>query len=211
MENTSLSGAYALNGPADCKRLYADWAQTYDAGFATTMAYRLPAEVAAAFLRANPIAGDVLDVGAGTGLVAVALRGLGYSGAIDGVDLSPQMLTRAAEKRIYRDLVEADITQPLPLKPRYAGIVSSGTFTHGHVGPEALRPLLAVAKPGALIVLSVNQAVWDANGFAAAFKALEAEISGLSLDAVQIYGEAAKTHDPQHAADRALLVSFRTR
>lgn len=211
MNNASLIGAYALNGPEDCRRLYAEWAQTYDAEFAATMAYRLPVEVAAAYLRADPAPGDVLDVGAGTGLLAAALRGMGFTGAIDAVDLSTEMLNRAKAKGLYRDLIEADITKSIPHKTRYAGIVSSGTFTQGHVGPEALRPLIACAKPGALFVLSVNQAIWDRRGFQAAFDALHAEIAQLSLDAVPIYGEAAKDTDPDHAADRALVVSFRVK
>jgi SAM-dependent methyltransferase len=105
--------------------------------------------VAAAFL-AGGGTGPVLDVGAGTGLVGAALRGLGWAGEIDGIDLSPQMLDQAREKQVYRDLIEADVTRPLPLPGGYNGVVSSGTFTHGHVGPEALGPMLAVAAPGVL-------------------------------------------------------------
>ena len=208
MEKPDLSGAYALNGAEDCRHLYADWAETYDHDFAATMAYRLPGEVATAFLKSNPPKGAVLDVGAGTGLLAAALRGMGFDDPIDGVDLSADMLERAGRKGNYRSLIVADITRPLPMKPRYAGIVSSGTFTHGHVGPEGLDALLEVALPGARVVLSVNQAVWDGKGFAASFDAFGAKISKLSLDAVAIYGEAAKTTDPTHADDRALLVSF---
>ena len=43
----------------------------------------------------------------------------------------------------------------------YRGIVSSGTFTRGHVGPEALPHLLAVAEAGAQFALSINAAVYD--------------------------------------------------
>lgn len=208
MNTPDLSGAYALASPEDCLRLYADWADSYDDGFAEGMEYLLPAQVAKAWMEGGGD-GPVLDIGAGTGLLAVALRGLGFGGDIDGVDLSAQMLERAREKGIYRNLVQADVTRALPLPAGYGGLVSSGTFTHGHVGPEALSPLLAVAAPGALFALSVNAAVWDRHGFGAAFDALGNAIAGLDLREVPIYGEKARARDPAHADDRALIVRFR--
>lgn len=211
MRDPNLSSAYALNGSDDIRRLYARWADSYEANFAASMDYRLPAEVAAAFLRADPAHGPVLDVGAGTGLLAAALRGLGYAGAIDALDLSAQMLAQAAQKGLYRTLIEADILKPLPMRERYAGIVSSGTFTHGHVGPEGIAPLLGCAVPGAVMVLSINRAVWDRLGFAAHFKTLESRMDDLTLDEVAIYGAGAQATNPDHADDRALIVSFRTR
>lgn len=203
-----LAGAYTLDGAADCERLYARWAETYDAGFAASMDYRLPVEVAAAFLRAAPPPGPVLDVGAGTGLLAQALRDLGHAGAIDALDLSPQMLERARAKGLYRALHCADVTRPLPCAG-YAGIVSSGTFTHGHVGPEGLLPLIDAALPGAVVALSVNAGVWEARGFAPALAALGPRIAGLDRREVAIYGQRAQDSDPAHAADRAQIVTFR--
>jgi len=208
MTDPSLSGAYALDGPDACRQLYADWAETYDADFASKMAFRLPAEVATAFLAAKPPEGPVLDVGAGTGLVAEALRTGGFAGNIDAVDLSRAMLDVAARKGVYRDLIEADITATLPGSTRYAGIVSSGTFTHGHVGPEALTPLLDVARPGCVFVLSVNAGVWDGKGFDAALSALGDRIAGIHRAEVPIYGAEAQAMDPEHADDKALILRF---
>ena len=201
MPKPDLASAYALSSPEDCARLYADWAESYDQGFAATMDYVLPAQVAAAFM-AHGGAGPVLDVGAGTGLVAEALRALGFTGAVDALDLSPQMLARARAKGLYRALHHADVTRaPLP-SAGYAGIVSAGTFTHGHVGPEGIWPLVDAALPGALFVLSVNDAVWQAKGFADAL----APIKGLAAPLAPIYGKGA---DAAHRGDRARLVTFR--
>lgn len=209
MEPASLNHAYALQGPDDCARLYAGWADSYDDTFAASMAYRLPAEVAAAFHRAGPPEGAVLDAGAGTGLLAAALRTLGHAGAIDALDLSAPMLERARTKGLYRELALADLTRPLPPMGPYAGLVSSGTFTHGHVGPEALPHLLALAAPGALVALSVNAGIWERKGFAAALAALP--ITALDRREVAIYGQSAAMADPAHASDTALIVTFRTR
>lgn len=201
-----LDSAYSIASPADCLRVYRDWAESYDAGFAAGMDYLLPAHVARAFLAAGGT-GPVLDVGAGTGLLAERLVGMGFGGVIDGVDLSPEMLGRAREKAIYRDLVQADVTAPLALAGGYAGIVSSGTFTHGHVGPEALPHILALARRGAQVAISVNAGVFAAQGFAAALAALP--IDGLQLIEVEIYGQAARSMDPAHAGDHALVALFR--
>lgn len=202
---SDLDKAYALNGPEDCARLYADWAASYDAGFAADMDYRLPAHVAAAFLAHGGSAGPVLDVGAGTGLLAAALRDQGLTADIDGIDLSPDMLARAAEKRLYRQLFAADVTQALALHRRYGGIVSSGTFTHGHVGPGALDHLEAVATPGALFALSINAGVYRDKGFDRAL----AQRPDVRLIEVAIYGPGARQGTAGHADDRALIALWR--
>ena len=209
MTNPDLAGAYALNSADDCRQLYAEWADSYDADWATSMDYRLPAEVAAAFLSAGPPPGAVLDVGAGTGLLAAALRGFKFDAAIDGVDLSADMLAIARQKGLYRDLIEADITHPLPGAARYAGLVSSGTFTHGHVGPHALIPLLQSAQTGALFTLSINAQVYETMGFSGALAGMSGQIYNLQKRDVAIYGAAAASRDAIHARDRAYIISFR--
>lgn len=205
-----LMGALGLASPEDCLAYYRAWAATYDGGFAEDMDYRLPAHVAAAFLGAKG-QGPVLDVGAGTGLLAERLRDMGFHGAIEAADFSPDMLERARKKGIYRALYQADITQPLALPRAYAGIVSSGTFTAGHVGPVALPNLLAVALPGAVLALSINLRVWTGAGFNRALVELSdtGKICDLQLIEVQVYGAAAAAVDADHAGDRAAIAVFR--
>jgi SAM-dependent methyltransferase len=204
-----LKGALGLTGPEACLAYYRDWAANYDQGFASEMEYRLPAHVAAAFLGGRG-QGPVLDVGAGTGLLAEALRQMGFEDPVDAVDFSVEMLERAAEKRIYAGLYQADITRPLSLPRRYGGIVSSGTFTAGHVGPEALPNLLAVARPQAQFALSINRRVWTSAGFDRALEALAVagRITDLHEIEVQVYGQAAASIDAEHAGDRALIALF---
>jgi predicted TPR repeat methyltransferase len=205
-----LTSALTARGPDETLRLYRDWAASYEACFVTKMQYRLPGHVAGAFLAAGGV-GPVLDVGAGTGLLAFELRRMGFDGPIDGIDFSPEMLGRAAEKGVYRDLVQADVTQPLPLAYRYKGIVSSGTFTAGHVGP-VFGPLLAVAAPGALFALSVNERVWTAAGFDKELQRLQSSgaIHDLHLIEVEVYGQAARALNAEHGCDRAPIAMFRT-
>lgn len=210
MSDTDLHTALSLTGPEACTALYRAWADTYDSGFAAGMDYNLPAHVAAAFLSVQG-AGPVLDVGAGTGLLAQALRQMGFADPVDAVDFSAEMLERARAKQIYRHLQQADITKPIALARVYRGIVSSGTFTAGHVGPEALPHLLALSLPGAQFALSINMRVWVEAGFDRALARLEAagQITALQLIEVDVYGAAAATMDQEHAKDRAQVALFR--
>lgn len=206
-DKPDLQSAYGLNTPEDSKRLYADWAGDYDADFAAREDYQLHVHTARAFADAGG-QGPVLDVGAGTGLCGGALADLGV-GPIDATDISAEMLAAAGAKDIYRDLIEADLTRGLPI-PRnsYAGVVSSGTFTTGHVGPQAIEALLLVARPDAQFALSVNSKHYQKAGFAAAFDTLEQadRIRDLTLPKTRIYGDKAQA---PHKDDTALIVLFR--
>ncbi|MCC0063364.1 MAG: class I SAM-dependent methyltransferase [Defluviimonas sp.] len=200
-----LDAAYALRTPQDSLRYYAGWAERYDSAFAGAMDYRAPAIIAAAYAALGGD-GPVLDVGAGTGLVAEALGRIGI-GPVDGVDISAEMLAKALAKGVCRATVVADLTQPLPIADgAYRGIVSAGTFTTGHVGPEAFGELLRVSAPGALFAISVHSAVYQDRGFAAAFAALDAGITGFRTESYAIYGPGA---DGAHRDDRGWIVSFR--
>lgn len=200
-----LSAAYGLTSPDDNRALYRDWAETYESDFAKAMDFALPHTVAAAFIAAGG-SGPVLDVGAGTGLLGVALRDRSDV-VVDALDISPEMLAVAARKNVYRHLVAADITNPLPLSSdQYNGVVSSGTFTHGHLGPKPLVELLRVAVPGALFVLSIKVEHYEGKGFAQAFDALGNRISALHLDRRPIYGPNAPK---DRAGDTCFIVSFR--
>lgn len=201
----SLEAAYGLQGPDDNRRLYADWAATYDSDFAEAKGYRLPIRVAEAFVAAGG-AGPVLDLGAGTGLCGAALRMLGVE-PIEATDLSEAMLAVAASKGLYMRLFPGDMTAGLPVPDgAYRGVTCSGTFTHGHVGPEALEEVLRVLAPGGLAALSVNAAHWEARGFAAEFTRHGARIEDLACAETAIYAPGA---EGAHAGDTAFVVTFR--
>ncbi|MGJ8618608.1 MAG: class I SAM-dependent DNA methyltransferase [Sulfitobacter sp.] len=203
-----LDAAYALETPEDNRRLYADWATTYDDGFALDMDYQLPRMVGLIFCEAFKGSGPVLDVGAGTGLLAQSIP-IRAMIEIDGLDVSPEMLAIAAQKNLYRNTIEADLTQPLDIADdTYGAIVSAGTFTHGHVGPDTLDELLRIARPGAIFILAINAEHFVARGFADKFAALEPHIEGLQHHDVNIYGAKAEA---AHKDDLASIAAFRKR
>ncbi len=201
----NLHAAYALESPEDNKRLYAEWAGDYDEGFAALEDYQLHIHTARAFVGAGG-QGPVLDVGAGTGLCGAVLAGLGV-GPIDATDISTEMLEQAMRKDIYRDAIESDLNKGIPVpRDSYSGIVSSGTFTHGHLGPEALTALLRVARPGAQFALSINAEHFEAKGFGDALRKLEqGQIENLILPEARIYGDLAAGENKD---DTALIALF---
>ena len=205
-QTPGLSDAYALSTPKDSRRLYADWAGSYDQDFATGQDYLLPGLTAKAFAAAGG-KGPVLDVGAGTGLCGQALQALGV-GPVDATDISPEMLAEALRKDAYRDVIEADLLEGIPVpRSAYRGVVSSGTFTHGHLGPGVLPALLRAAAPNALFALSVNAKFYEKAGFAGAFdRLLRGQwIKNLTLPELRIYGPRATG---AHKNDTALVALF---
>lgn len=204
-DSFDLQAVYAAKSPEEARRLYADWASSYDDDFAAREDYRLHIETAQAFVQAGG-QGPVLDVGAGTGLCGAVLADLGV-GPIDAADISEEMLARAMRKDIYRDAIVTDLNTGVPVPDEsYAGIVSSGMFTTGHVGPDVFDALLRIARPGAQFALSVNARHFEEAGFGSAFRALEKDrIRKLTLPKRQVYGPAASN---EHKHDVALIALF---
>ena len=205
-DDRDLEKAYSIKTPTDAIHLYGDWAGTYDQSFAEAWGYVFPREIASLFKEAAASTTDqpILDIGAGTGLLASELRGY----IVDGIDISEPMLDIAASKGLYRNRIVADLTKSLDIKEdSYGGFVSSGTFTHGHVGPVCLQELLRVAKPDALFCLGTNPAVFDQAGFGSAFALLVAagQITPIDFKTIPIYEGA----DHPHAGDRGLVAIFR--
>lgn len=201
-----LHSAYALKSPDDSRRLYAEWAGDYDQGFAAREDYQLHIHTARAFV-AQGGQGPVLDVGAGTGLCGMALCDLGV-GPIDATDISGEMLAQAMRKDVYRDAIVADINEGIHVpRESYSGIVSSGTFTHGHVGPDAIDELLRIARHGAQFALSINTEFFRDAGFAEKLRQLERDrkITHLKLHEVKIYGDLAVGPNKDDTAYVALM------
>ena len=209
----SVDDAYALETPEDNVDLYKKWAGTYDTEFAEAEGYVLYLHVSAELMkRQSQIEGPILDVGCGTGLVGRVLRDAGLD-AIDGIDISPEMLAEAGRKidakgeAAYRNLIPADLTQTIDIPDNaYGALISAGTFTHGHLGPESLDELWRVAAPGALAVIGVRSTHFDAMGFKDKFEADVANgtITEPEIVMANVYGENA--HDAKHADDTYHLV-----
>ena len=208
-DDHSLEDAYALKTPEDSVELYRGWAENYDQAFAAAMGYVYDHHIARIYLEEQAgTPGEVLDVGAGTGLVAAQMEAQMPGVTMDAVDISQEMLDVAGAKGLYRARIQADLTQVLPIQDAaYDGLVSAGVFTHGHVGPGCLPELLRVAKPGAACVFGINGEVFDSMRFGSAFADLvgDGAITPVRFQRVNCYEGV--SHD--HADTTILAALFR--
>ena len=204
--NFDLTDAYSVETPEDNLDLYARWADTYESSFVADEGYVYHHGVAAAFLENFiPQNEPILDVGCGTGLVGEALWvNSSFQSPVEGLDLSPEMLDHAQLKKtasgqpIYSDLHIGDLTTSLNLPDNaYSGITSCGTFTHGHVGPEAFDELYRVAQPGALFALGINPDHFLNQGFDTRFRndVSSGVITEPIYKKVQVYSTGTHAHE----------------
>jgi predicted TPR repeat methyltransferase len=181
-----LGAVYAAQDPAEIAAVYDRWAESYDAEMAAA-GYRHPSiglALLARHLRAG--AAPVLDAGCGTGLLGDWLGILGWP-EIEGLDLSAGMLAVATRKESYARLHQLALGGDLPFaEGQFAGIISTGVFTTGHVGAEALPELLRICAAGGVIVLTVKTTLWD-SGFSDAVQGLQAAGRIAVLDRTRPY------------------------
>lgn len=190
----SLDDAYALSSPDDARRLYARWAATYESEFVVTSGYLHPRVIAEIFHEWVPEVETAVDAGAGTGLVGAHLSALRPTLALDGIDLSPEMLAVAEAKGAYRHLYERDLTQPvLDTDAPYDALISIGLFTHGHLGAEALVHLMPLVRPGGYVVIGANESHFRDRGFEEALVSMD--VADLHMSRVRVYDESSNHRD----------------
>jgi predicted TPR repeat methyltransferase len=138
-------------------------------GHLISLGYRVPGLIRAALAR-HPavVAGDrlapALDLGCGTGFVAVALSDM-QVGPLIGVDVSPRMLQMAAEKQLYASLIEADVTTFLAEDTRCWRVILAGDALvyFGALG-ELFSAVHRRLEPGGWFVFSLEELLPDRAG-----------------------------------------------
>src|SRR4029453_15749187 len=90
---------------------YGEWVRTYEQTVQDEMDLRLLERVRTLDWTT---ARSVLALACGTGRVGAWLRRRGYTGVIDGVDLTPEMLEVARKRDVYRTLAVGDVERPAP-------------------------------------------------------------------------------------------------
>lgn len=163
-----VAAAGAVPGAA---RAPADYVRTVFNGYADrfeehllSLGYRVPWLLHAAVQAQGVASGPVLEIGCGTGLLAVVLADLNI-GPFIGVDVAPGMLAQAAAKHLYTELHEADIVEFLHADERcWPLILASDVLCYFGV----LNGLFAAVRqrllPGGLFAFSVELMQPDAQG-----------------------------------------------
>lgn len=146
--------------PADfVSRMFDDYASYYDKDVLDKLKYRVPGLIRRMLL--DPRTGKfgyraILDLGCGTGLVAVMLRDL--TGYLKGVDLSRNMLAQALAKGLYDQIEVADVAETLGSDERlYDAVVAGDVF--GYVGrlDHVFGLIHAKLEPRGVLAFSVER------------------------------------------------------
>ena len=107
---------------------------------------------------------EIFDAGCGTGLVAVELKKMGYQNFY-GADISQKLLDLAPQG-LYKSLERIDLNKKLIYEDnKFDSVFCVGTFTFGHVKPDALDEFIRITKNNGLICFTINVGVYKDYGF----------------------------------------------
>lgn len=176
--HVNIHDALKLDGTAEkIVNYYKNWAATYDEDVVDNYyGVGLIAELLHNQLQSTdfrhpqePGTLKIVDVGCGTGLLAKPLHKLNYQ-LLDGIDLSEEMIGKARETGLYKDLYAGiNIHEPIPahLKNSYHAAICLGVFTPGHVRPDALYQIADLIRPGGIMVISTRVPYYNQTAYQA--------------------------------------------
>jgi predicted TPR repeat methyltransferase len=123
--------------------------------------YRAPELVSDALVQVGVPANhalDILDVGCGTGLCGPLLAP--YARSLVGMDLSVGMLKHAAEKGVYDELIQAELTEYLSRQhDRFDIIVSADTLVYFGALEAVVAAAARALRTGGVLVFTVEEEV----------------------------------------------------
>lgn len=145
---------------------YDRWSDAYD-DYPNSLVFSATQVVAGLTLG---VAGqDVVEFGCGTGRNLEILK-QGGAASLTGLDLSPGMLAKAAERNLGATLIEHDMTWPAPLPDACADLVLfSLTLEHIAAPAAPLREARRLMRPGGRITVVEIHPFLSLGGLAAHF------------------------------------------
>ena len=152
-----LDSVYQLASAEAAASFYDRWAANYEDELAQN-GYITPVRCATALAEHASLPwAPLIELGCGTGLGGLALREAGFD-CIDGLDISPAMLEKAAAKDCYRTLGEIDLSAPLDAIPEdtYQNAAAIGVFNPNFMPATVIDRTLEKLPAGGCFVFSLN-------------------------------------------------------
>ena len=155
----ALTGDTPQSAPPEyIAKLFDDYAERFDRHLQDELKYQTPTKMRAIFDRLLPPgakAERTLDLGCGTGLSGEAFRDV--AGHLTGVDLSREMLAKAAAKNIYQTLLEGDLVLAIEAQTEPVSLfLAADVFVYvGDLGP-VFAAVASRSGPGTLFCFSVE-------------------------------------------------------
>ena len=165
MSKGYLDQAYELASVGQTMGLYKGWAETYDEEIAEN-GYASPRRTAHALLESGAKPGSpLLDIGCGTGVSGLFLRDAGFTD-LHGSDFSAEMLQLAADKKLYKNLYNANLHKPFDfVETAYQTITAIGVLAPGHAEPGIIQSVTDLLPPGGYFGFSMNDHTLDNPGY----------------------------------------------
>lgn len=130
----------------------------------TAKVNKTAAQYLAKYVADTSYAATVLDIPCGTGLTGQALVNVGFKN-IDGVDLSPDMLKIATEKKFYRKLYKGKITHDTKLvisNESYDCVISVFGLDNLHLDYTcSLKEFIRLLKPDGIMIYYISLRCYD--------------------------------------------------
>ena len=168
---------YSSQNNSELSERYDEWAKDYDKDLSEVFGWIAPktaSDYLAKYVEANS---NVLDAGAGTGLVGLALAEHGFQN-LTAMDLSEGMLKESRNKNIYKSFDQMTLGEHLDYETNsFDAVITVGVMTLGHAGPESFDELIRITKPQGYIVFTIRTDVYLENGF----KEKQAEVESNKL------------------------------
>lgn len=141
------------------KKTFDDFADDFDS-LLTDLEYRVPDLIGEAVQVLVPDEGrgqwSVVDLGCGTGLCGRHLRDIAKN--LIGVDLSPKMLSKADERDLYDELIEAELTEYLGgCRGEHDLLVSADTLIYIGDLQTTFAAASSALRPGGIIAFSLEK------------------------------------------------------
>jgi predicted TPR repeat methyltransferase len=134
-----------------------EFAEGFDSKLVDVLGYKVPQQLADMVASCQPTLSTILDLGCGTGLAAEPLRQFGAR--LTGIDLSEKMLSVAAGRRVYHDLIKADVMSYLADSPHSFDLVFAADLLIYLGRLDELIGLIAHVLPaGGLFAASIERA-----------------------------------------------------
>jgi predicted TPR repeat methyltransferase len=163
--NASDEAGWLRTPPTDSAEIasrYNDWAASYESDLVDLWKYQAPV-VAANMLAETGLAGPVLDIGCGTGLVGRAAHELGFVD-VDGTDLSTASIEVAQLSGNYRNITQHDFNEcALPADDNtYSAAICVGVMSYAADPIGLIKEVCRVLRPSGRFVFTHRTDLWDA-------------------------------------------------
>ena len=168
---------YSSQNNSELSERYDEWAKDYDKDLSEVFGWIAPKTASDYLAKYVSQDSNVLDAGAGTGLVGLALAEHGFQN-LTAMDLSEGMLKEARNKNVYKSFDQMTLGEHLDYETNsFDAVITVGVMTLGHAGPESFDELIRITKPQGYIVFTIRTDVYLENGF----KEKQAEVESNKL------------------------------